>query len=257
MFGMFNLLTDYGNSYISRFEKDYLGAYYWENLDIYLERSPFRYIQKIHTPVLIIHGEDDPNTFISNSREMYTALRTLGRAVEFIHYPREGHGLSEPNHRLDEMERCLAWLDHWVKCGGEPALAYEIKAPVPTENWEMTVFAAAPAEYTGSKPEGRFIEVTFTLKNLSALREPWTLKAGEIRLLTDSISYQPVGIPIRLLEERLLAKGDFHFSFAPEEEEKVRVYPVAVAFDIPKEGGECQLWVKDFPPVRFLIPPEK
>ncbi|MCC6443522.1 MAG: S9 family peptidase [Armatimonadetes bacterium] len=257
MFGMFSLLSDYGNSCISRFEKDYLGAYYWENMDLYLERSPFRYISRIHTPVLIIHGEDDPNTFIGNSREMYTALRALGRPVEFIHYPREGHGMAEPNHRLDEMERAVAWFDHFVKRHAAPPDCYELKVPVPLGNWEMAAVSAEPSEYTGSEPDGRFLEVVMTFKNLNAFRDPWVLKAGDVRLEGASGPILPVGHPACILDEDILIRGDFYLSFAPDEEEKIRVFPAAAVFDVPKEGGAFLLRVKEFPPVRFYIAPEK
>ncbi len=50
---------------------------------------------------------------------MYQALRLLGKTVEYVHYPREGHGFGEPQHRLDEMRRCLAWFDKYVLGGGQ------------------------------------------------------------------------------------------------------------------------------------------
>ena len=43
MFGIFNLITDYSNSYLPSWEPDYLGDYYWNNLKIYLERSPSKF----------------------------------------------------------------------------------------------------------------------------------------------------------------------------------------------------------------------
>ncbi|MGL1489205.1 alpha/beta hydrolase family protein, partial [Vibrio parahaemolyticus] len=69
---------------------------------------------------LILHGDEDNNTFISNSKELYQALRQRGVPTQFVHYPREGHGLLEPNHRLDEMRRCLAWMDRYVRHAGDP-----------------------------------------------------------------------------------------------------------------------------------------
>jgi hypothetical protein len=46
---------------------------------------------------------------------MFTALKKLGRTVEFVRYPREGHGFQEPNHRVDVLERILIWFDRWLK----------------------------------------------------------------------------------------------------------------------------------------------
>ena len=86
--------------------------------ELYAERSPATYLQDIQTPVLIMHGEGDPNTFVANSQEMYQALHLLGRTVEYVHYPREGHGFGEPQHRLDEIRRSLAWFDKYLRGGG-------------------------------------------------------------------------------------------------------------------------------------------
>jgi dipeptidyl aminopeptidase/acylaminoacyl peptidase len=118
MYGIFSFITDFSNSNIPTFEKEYLGYYYWENLEPYLLRSPFYYVKNIQTPVLIIHGDADANTFISNSLEMYTALKKLKKRYEFVRYPREGHGISrEPAHRIDVFKRALSWFDRYLKEG--------------------------------------------------------------------------------------------------------------------------------------------
>ncbi len=116
MYGIFSLLTDWSNSIQPSWEKMYLGCYYWENLEPYLKRSPAFYVQNIRTPVLLLHGEEDDLTFIANSKEMYQALRVLGRPVEFVIYPREGHGIDrEPNHIRDRVRRSLDWFDRYLR----------------------------------------------------------------------------------------------------------------------------------------------
>ena len=116
MFGIFSLLTDWSNSVQPSWEKMYFGTYYWEDLQPYLKHSPAFYVTRIHTPVLILHGKEDQMTFISNSKEMYQALRILKRPVEFVVYPREGHGISrEPNHREDVYRRALKWFTRYLK----------------------------------------------------------------------------------------------------------------------------------------------
>src|SRR5205807_8255406 len=96
LFGIFNLVTDFSNSEIPRWDPDYMGAYYWEDPEIYRQCSPATYLEKIKTPVLILHGDEDNNTFVSNSKEMYQALRQRSATVQFVRYPREGHGVREP-----------------------------------------------------------------------------------------------------------------------------------------------------------------
>jgi dipeptidyl aminopeptidase/acylaminoacyl peptidase len=42
---------------------------------------------------------------------MYVALKDVGVETVFVRYPREGHGLREPKHQVDSMERAFAWYD--------------------------------------------------------------------------------------------------------------------------------------------------
>ena len=119
-FGIFSLFTDWSNSWQPLWEKMYLGIYYWEQPigpeHPYVKYSPAFYVTNIHTPVLILHGEHDRYTNLANSQEMYQALKTLGREVKFVVYPREGHGLGrEPNHRRDVVHRSKKWFDHYLK----------------------------------------------------------------------------------------------------------------------------------------------
>ncbi|MDH5714515.1 MAG: S9 family peptidase [Candidatus Aminicenantes bacterium] len=121
MYGIFNLITDFSNSNIPYWERQYLGDYYWEKVDLYMERSAFSYVRNIRTPVLIMHGDADSNTFISNSVEMYTALKLLKATHEFVRYPREGHGISrEPNHIRNRFQRQLRWFNKYILGEEEP-----------------------------------------------------------------------------------------------------------------------------------------
>jgi len=49
---------------------------------------------------------------------MYMALKRRGVDTVLIRYPREGHGLREPKHRVDALARTLVWFDRYVKLGG-------------------------------------------------------------------------------------------------------------------------------------------
>ncbi len=120
LFGIFSLFTDWSNSWQPSWEKMYLGIYYWEQPITpdhpYVKYSPAFYVANIRTPVLILHGEEDRYTNLANSQEMYQALKTLGRPVRFVIYPREGHGLGrEPNHRKDVFLRALRWFETHLK----------------------------------------------------------------------------------------------------------------------------------------------
>jgi len=119
MYGLFSLFTDWSNSVQPAWEKMYLGYYYWEkqiNMENqYVSRSPAFYVQNIKTPTLIMHGDKDIYTNISNSREMHQALHTRGIPVQFVVFPRAGHGLrNEPNQYIDVVKRATNWFEKYI-----------------------------------------------------------------------------------------------------------------------------------------------
>ena len=63
--------------------------------------SPLRYVRQAQTPTLFIHGEQDNDVHITQAEEMYMALKRRGVETVLVRYPREGHGLREPRHRVD------------------------------------------------------------------------------------------------------------------------------------------------------------
>jgi len=120
LYGIYSFFTDWSNSWQPAFEKMYFGYYYWEKPidmnNLYVSRSPAFYTKNIKTPTLILQGDKDVYTDISNSREMYQALKATGTPVEFVVYPREGHGIrNEPNHYLDVLERTVGWVKKYLK----------------------------------------------------------------------------------------------------------------------------------------------
>jgi dipeptidyl aminopeptidase/acylaminoacyl peptidase len=70
---------------------------------------------KVRTPTLIQHGEKDVRVPLPQSYELYQALKRRRVPTEFVIYPRQGHGLSEPQLIRDAMERNLAWFEAWVR----------------------------------------------------------------------------------------------------------------------------------------------
>ena len=70
----------------------------------------------IKTPLLTISGDQDPNVPASQSREIYYALRRLGKEVEWVRYANGGH--RPPNsvaESIDFENRILAWYDKYLK----------------------------------------------------------------------------------------------------------------------------------------------
>ena len=93
----------------------------WENWQFFLERSPIYHADGARTPLIILHGKDDPRVDPGQSREMYRHLKLRGEApVRLVHYPGEGHGNRKACARLDYNLRMLQWMEHYlVGPGGE------------------------------------------------------------------------------------------------------------------------------------------
>lgn len=79
--------------------------------------SPLRNAASIQTPLLMLQAEEDRVCPAADNEQLFTALRVLGREVEYVLYPEEHHEMKNygrPDRRIDRMERILAWFDRWV-----------------------------------------------------------------------------------------------------------------------------------------------
>jgi dipeptidyl aminopeptidase/acylaminoacyl peptidase len=98
-----------------------MGGSPWEQRARYLENSPFFYLDRVKTPVLIIHGAEDDAVQVNLADEVFTGLRRLGKTVSYARYQGENHwegAWSYPN-QLDSLNRSIAWFDRFLK--GMPA----------------------------------------------------------------------------------------------------------------------------------------
>ncbi len=73
------------------------------------ERSALAHVAKAKTPTMFIHGELDQDVPIQEAEQMFIALKQVGVEAVLLRYPREGHGLREPLHVVDALQRSLAW----------------------------------------------------------------------------------------------------------------------------------------------------
>lgn len=72
-------------------------------------------VAQIKTPLLILHGEQDPQVPPQESQEFAAALKQAGKTFTYITYPNEGHGFQDLAHRQDAYERELAFLNKYLK----------------------------------------------------------------------------------------------------------------------------------------------
>ncbi len=86
--------------------QDRIGATLWEQPQKYVEHSAIMFADRIDTPLLMLSGEGDWNVPATNQREMYYALRRLGKKVTWVNYMRAGHGAGRAGTEED-------FHDHW------------------------------------------------------------------------------------------------------------------------------------------------
>ena len=90
---------------------------YWEAPDTYYNMSPFMHAEKVKTPLLLIHGEEDNNsgTYPLQSERYFNALKGLGATTRLVMLPKESHSYRAKEsimHMLWEQDR---WLERYVK----------------------------------------------------------------------------------------------------------------------------------------------
>lgn len=89
--------------------------------ETYVRWSPIQYATSVTTPLLITHGENDLRVPISQADQYFRTLKKLGKTVEFLRYPREGHGITEPLHRIHLDGEQEKWFTKYV-VGGRPVM---------------------------------------------------------------------------------------------------------------------------------------
>lgn len=90
-------------------------SYPWNRRDLYVEQSPLFHADRIHTPLLLLHGTADVNVPPGESEQMYTALKLLDRPVEYIRVRGQDHHILKHDQRVVWSQSILAWFDRWLK----------------------------------------------------------------------------------------------------------------------------------------------
>jgi len=80
--------------------------------------SPLRNAAKITSPLLMLQAEEDRICPPADNEQLFTALKVLGREVEYVLYPEEHHEMKSygrPDRRIDRLERIVAWFDRYLR----------------------------------------------------------------------------------------------------------------------------------------------
>jgi dipeptidyl aminopeptidase/acylaminoacyl peptidase len=86
--------------------------------------SPLNKADRITTPLLVIHGENDPRVPVGEARQIIAALDARGVVVDSLIFPDEGHGASKRPNVIATYRRTVAFLDANLKGargGADPA----------------------------------------------------------------------------------------------------------------------------------------
>jgi dipeptidyl aminopeptidase/acylaminoacyl peptidase len=113
--GLTNIYSMYSQNDIQR----YLRWFYsdkspWDAQELYWDRSPMKYVNNVKTPTMIMHGQVDTRVPIAQAQEFYRALKEHNVPVEFVVYPRENHGFTEPRHQMDRVRRYVRFFAEYL-----------------------------------------------------------------------------------------------------------------------------------------------
>jgi dipeptidyl aminopeptidase/acylaminoacyl peptidase len=103
-----NVLVRYG------FE-DFASPWQGDAMKAYLEQSPLTYARSVTTPTLILSDRGDARVPITQSFEMYHALKDNGVTTDFWEYPVAGHHPGDPVRADDQDRRWMAWFEEYLK----------------------------------------------------------------------------------------------------------------------------------------------
>jgi dipeptidyl aminopeptidase/acylaminoacyl peptidase len=93
--------------------------------EVYRKANVLLDVQKIKAPLLILHGQEDPQVPPYESAQFTAALKKYNKVFWYFTYPHEGHGFREREHRLDAWRKQLAFLDKFL----QPAYGHSVTSP--------------------------------------------------------------------------------------------------------------------------------
>lgn len=105
-----------------------MGGSLWEKPDSYIRNSPIFQIDKVTTPVLMMHGKKDPASPFENAMEFFLGLQRMGKKAWMLVYPASGHGLIGKD-ADDFSVRMMQFFDHYLKDKPAPIWMLDGVAP--------------------------------------------------------------------------------------------------------------------------------
>ena len=98
-----------------------LGTDLYSDFGLYVDQSAVHHAADMNTPLLLLHGEDDPTVRWMHAVEFYNGLRWFRKDVILLSYPGEGHGLRRYENQKDFQIRTRQFIDHHLRGAPTPA----------------------------------------------------------------------------------------------------------------------------------------
>lgn len=107
----------WGNGYwgYSYSEVSMADSYPWSDTELYVQQSPLYRADKIHTPILFLHGDSDHNVPFAESIQLFTALKLLGRETALVAVSNQDHHILDPVKRLKWQNTIWAWFAKYLQ----------------------------------------------------------------------------------------------------------------------------------------------
>ena len=251
-----NLVSEYSQHDIVLWGTLELGTPPWPDSDELWRRSPIRYVKNIQTPLLLTCGEMDLRCAISQSEEMFGAMRLLGKTVELVRFPEESHDLSRsgrPDRRVERLRRIAGWFERFLGTAAmdrvvedatqvlpipsfataEMPVAAEAEPHLGAQAMEPAAAAAPAAEATAAAPAAEATEAideaeTLVLETVASAE---TVAAAEPVATAEPVVGLNGPEPAILEPEALpdLPEPGAEYDLAPESEESAPELQVAAA----------------------------
>jgi dipeptidyl aminopeptidase/acylaminoacyl peptidase/thiol-disulfide isomerase/thioredoxin len=164
-------------------------SYPWNNPKIYVEQSPLFHADRIVTPLLLLHGGSDTNVPPGESEQMYTALKILGREVEYLRFAEQNHFILDYRKRAIWNDAIISWFDKYLK--KEPEWWDSMYPPI-DEAQEPGGLEATAVEIEG---RGTVLFGNVTRADIATHISDWD---------TEYFEYEPDGEIVTTLEDAML-----------------------------------------------------
>lgn len=117
-----NMASHFGTSCGSFHFEHTFGGVPWRDLETYRQCSPLYHVEKVKTPLLIMHAQNDHLTPLPEAEQFFTALKYLGKTARLVRFNDETHEMSRggrPTNRRARLELAIEWFDSFRERSGK------------------------------------------------------------------------------------------------------------------------------------------